>query len=109
MVALAPYRDAIQCAFVFGSVAKKQDTAASDIDLFVISDSLSYPDLLNQLLGTEELLGRAINTTIHTVADVKQRIHQGNAFLTRTSAQPKICIVGSESQLRIFGEPGGRS
>jgi len=99
MAALAPYRDAIRCAFIFGSVAKKQDTAASDIDLFVISESLSYPDLLNHLLGTEELLGRAINTTIYTVADVEQRIHQGNAFLTRTLAQPKIWIIGNESDI----------
>jgi predicted nucleotidyltransferase len=99
MAALAPYRDAIQCAFIFGSVAKKQDTAASDIDLFVISDSLSYPDLLNPLLGTEELLGRAINTTIYTAADMKQRIHKGNAFLTRTLAQPKTWIVGNESDI----------
>jgi predicted nucleotidyltransferase len=95
--ALAPYRDAIRCAFIFGSVAKKQDTAASDIDLFVISDSLSYPDLLNQLLGTEVRLGRQINTTIYTLADVQQRTRQGNAFLTRTLAQPKIWIVGNES------------
>jgi len=51
------------------------------------------------LLGTEELLGRAINTTIYTVADVEQRIHQGNAFLTRTLAQPKIWIIGNESDI----------
>ena len=97
--ALAPYQDAIRCAFVFGSIAKKQDTAMSDIDLFVISDNLSYSDLVNQLLGTEVSLGRRINTTIYTDAEVRQRLQDNNAFLTRIFKQPKIWIIGSESSI----------
>lgn len=97
--ALAPYREAIRCAFIFGSVAKKQDTATSDIDLFVVSDMLSNADLINQLLGTEVRLGRGINTTIYTEADVRQRLRDGNAFLTRILEQPKIWIIGNESDI----------
>lgn len=97
--ALAPYREAIQCAFIFGSVAKKQDTATSDIDLFVLSETLSNSDLINQLLATEVRLGRGINTIIYTSADVRQRLRDGNAFLTRILEQPKIWIVGNESDL----------
>jgi DNA-binding MarR family transcriptional regulator len=97
--ALAVYREAIRCAFIFGSIAKKQDTATSDIDLFVISDMLSYANLVNQLLGTEVRLGRGINTTIYTEADVRQRLQDGNAFLTRVLNQPKIWIIGSESDI----------
>lgn len=97
--ALAPYREAIRCAFIYGSIAKKQDTATSDIDLFVISDQLSYSDLVNQLLGTEVRLGRAINTTIYTEADVQQRLRDNNAFLTRVLEQPKIWIIGNESDI----------
>ncbi len=97
--ALAPYQEAIRCAFIFGSIAKKQDTVASDVDLFVISDSLSYADLVNQLLGTEVRLGRGINTTIYTAADVRQRLMDGNAFLSRVLEQPKIWIIGNESDI----------
>ena len=97
--ALAPYREAIQCAFIYGSVAKKQDTAMSDIDLFVISDNLSNSDLINQLLGTEVRLGRGINTTIYTVDDVRQRLKDGNAFLARVFEQPKVWIIGNESDI----------
>ncbi len=97
--ALAPQREAIRCAFIFGSIAKKQDTATSDIDLFVISDKLSYADLVNQLLGTEVRLGRGINTTIYTVADVQKRLRDGNSFLTRVLKQPKIWIIGNESDI----------
>ena len=95
--ALEPSREGIRCAFIFGSVAKREDTASSDIDLFVISDHLSYADLVNQLLGVEVKLGRGINTTIYTEADVRARLQGGNAFLTRVLEQPKIWIIGSES------------
>lgn len=97
--ALAPYREAIQCAFIFGSIAKKQDTATSDIDLFVISDALSNADLINQLLATEVRLGRGINTTIYTAADVRQRLRSDNAFLKRILDQPKIWIIGNDSDI----------
>jgi predicted nucleotidyltransferase len=97
--ALAPYREDILCAFVFGSIAKKQDTASSDIDLFVMSDRLSYSDLINRLLGAEARLGRRINATIYTQADVRQRLRGGKAFLTRTFEQPKIWIIGNERDI----------
>jgi predicted nucleotidyltransferase len=35
-------------AFVFGSMAKQQDTAASDVDLLV-SDTLGYGDVFGAL------------------------------------------------------------
>jgi len=97
--ALVSFEDAIDCAFIFGSVAKKQDTAASDIDLFVISDKLSYSHLLNQLVATEEQLGRSINTTIYTPLDVRQRLQEGNALITRVFEQPKLWIIGGEADI----------
>lgn len=97
--ALLPYMQAIRCAFIYGSVSKREDTAFSDIDLFVISDHISYADLVNQLLAVEVKLGRGINTTIYTEADVRRRMQDGNAFLTRVIEQPKIWIIGSESDI----------
>src|SRR5919108_2548154 len=43
--ALKPVASGIRAAFVYGSVAKATDQAASDIDLMVVSDSLSYADV----------------------------------------------------------------
>ena len=97
--AFVSFADDIDCAFIFGSVAKKQDTSASDIDLFVISDKLSYANLLNQLVATEAQLGRSINTTIYTPLDLRQRLQDGNAFLTRVFEQPKLWIVGGETDI----------
>ena len=97
--ALVSYIGDIRCAFIFGSIAKKQDTAMSDIDLFVISNRLSHSDLFNKLLAVEERLGRRINTTIYTEADIQQRLKESNAFLSRVLKQPKIWIFGNESDI----------
>ena len=54
--ALKPLANHITAAFVYGSVAKKQDTAASDIDLMVISSKVTYADLF----GSLEVLRRGL-------------------------------------------------
>lgn len=97
--ALEPYETHIHCAFIFGSVAKQTDTASSDLDLFVVSDSLTQADMINQLLATEVKLVRRINTTIYTAAELRDKMGSKNAFLMRVLAQPKIWIIGDENSL----------
>jgi predicted nucleotidyltransferase len=97
--ALQPYEHAIHCAFIFGSVAKREDTAGSDIDLFVVSDSLTGADLVNQLLGTEVKLGRTINITIYSKAELGRAVRENNSFVSRVLAQPKVWVTGNESDL----------
>ena len=97
--ALQPYEHAIHCAFLFGSVAKRDDTAGSDIDLFMVSDSLTGADLVNQLLGTEVQLGRRINTTIYSREELETAVREKNSFVSRVLAQPKVWVTGNESDL----------
>src|SRR5437762_10197586 len=47
--ALAPLSSAIRAAFVYGSFARATDHSGSDIDLMVISDSLTYADIFSAL------------------------------------------------------------
>lgn len=97
--ALLPYEQAIDCAFIFGSVAKRTDTAGSDIDFFVITDSLTNSDLINQLLATEVHLGRKINTTIYSRAELAKGLAEEQSFIVRVMDQPKIWVLGNESDL----------
>jgi predicted nucleotidyltransferase len=97
--ALKPLVADIAAAFVFGSVAKKRDTAKSDIDLLVVSDTLSYADLFGALEPLHSKLGRAVNPQVYTSAELKRRIKAQNAFITRVLQQPKIWIYGSEDEL----------
>jgi len=97
--ALMPYKEAIHCAFIFGSLAKRQDTAESDIDLFVVSDALTSSDLIKQLLHAEVQLARTINTTVYSKTDLAKGLREKNAFITRVLEQPKIWVIGNESDL----------
>ncbi len=96
---LLPFADNIAAAFVFGSVAKRSDTAGSDIDLMVLSDSLSYADLFGALEEAATRLGRTVNPSIYTRQELARRIKQKNSFVTRVLAQPKVWLIGGEDEL----------
>jgi len=98
--ALAPLAARIVAAFVFGSIAKRKDTAGSDIDLMIVSDRLTYADAYAALDSVGRRLGRTVNPTVYTRREFARRQKDGNAFLTRVLAQPKLWIVGSEDDLR---------
>lgn len=98
-VALFPLRPEIRVAFVYGSVANRKDTAASDIDLLVLSDSLTYSQVMNAFDVPINQLGRTVNPTIYSNADWSKRIKEGNAFVARVLQQPKLWVIGDERDL----------
>ena len=97
--ALAPVSPGIRAAFVYGSTAKGEDTAASDIDLMVVSDRLSHADLFGALEEASARLGRKIAPTMYSPQELSKRVKQDNAFVTRVLAQPKLWLIGDESDL----------
>ena len=97
--ALAPLAREIGVAFVFGSVAKNTDTAASDVDLMVVSDSLGYGHLFEVLQDVESQLGRRINPTIYAPDELRRNVRAKQSFITRVLAQPKIWLIGGEDAL----------
>ena len=94
-VALQPLAARIESAFVYGSVAKQQDTAGSDIDLMVVSDTLSYADLFAALEGAAEKLGRAVNPTVYSRKELDKRVRSDNAFIKRVWSQPRLQVIGA--------------
>ena len=103
---LASIFDRITFAFIYGSIAKFDDTAKSDIDLLVISDKLTYSELMERLLEIESSLGRPVNPTIYDLNQIKQKLKQDNAFVARIIEQPKIWIKGGQDDIDQFAKPG---
>ena len=97
--ALAPLAPEIDAAFVYGSVAKQNDTATSDIDVMIISDNLAYAEVFGTLEPTSERLGRKVNPTIYSRADLAKRLKQKSAFATLVLTQDKMWLIGSEDTL----------
>jgi len=98
-IALEPVLESIMLAFVYGSVAKGEDTASSDIDLMVITDHLSYGDLMTVLADAEEILARPVNPTIYTPLQFRDRVDKDNSFLTRVISQPKLWLKGNDDDI----------
>lgn len=97
--ALAPLAGQIDGAFIYGSVARQQDTAQSDVDVMIVSSTLGYGEVFGALEGATVSLGRKVNPTLYSPADWARRLASDNAFATRVWQQPKIWLIGSEAQL----------
>jgi predicted nucleotidyltransferase len=99
--ALNAVSDRIELAFVFGSVAKGTDIATSDIDLMVVTETLTYADLFEGLAAAEQVLGRKVNPMLYTPAALAEKVRTENSFVLRVLSQPKIFLIGTEDVLPI--------
>jgi len=97
--ALEPVAGQVIAAFVYGSVVKGSDRSGSDIDLFILSDSVSLGRLFALLEPVSARLHRTINPTVLTRKELARRRSAGNAFFTRMLSQAKIWIIGEERDL----------
>ena len=101
--ALIPIFDRIIFAFIYGSIAKSEDSSKSDIDLLVISDKLTYSEIMERLIEVESSLGRPVNPTIYDLNQIKQKLKQDNAFVARIIEQPKIWIKEDQDVIGQLG------
>ncbi|MGH9324104.1 MAG: nucleotidyltransferase domain-containing protein [Vicinamibacteria bacterium] len=99
--ALKPLSTAIRAAFVYGSVATAADRSGSDVDLLVISESVTYADIFRALERVAKTVGRQVNPTVYNLAEFSKRIREENAFVTRVLEQPKVWTIGSEHDLPV--------
>lgn len=91
-------------AFVYGSIAKQQETSKSDIDLMLIGDDLTYADVFKLLQKAEKQLGRTINPTFYSPLDWKRKNKEHNNFINQIMKQPKIFLKGNDHELKEFGK-----
>jgi predicted nucleotidyltransferase len=98
--ALGRYKSNIDVAFVYGSVAKGEDTAKSDIDLMILGHDLAYDQIYGALQKAEKLLLRAVNPNLMTMMEWREKLLSKNAFVTKIIGQPKLFIFGTENELK---------
>jgi len=65
----------------------------------VITDNLSYGDLMTVLADAEEILARPVNPTIYTPLQFRDRVDKDNSFLTRVISQPKLWLKGNDDDI----------
>jgi predicted nucleotidyltransferase len=92
--ALLPFGDRIEFAAVYGSVAKRSEHAGSDVDVMIVSDALSFAEVMAALAAAQVRLSRVINPTIYTSAEFATRRAQPDSFVNRVLAQPYEVVAG---------------
>lgn len=97
--ALQPVAPRIKAAFIYGSVAKGEDTAGSDIDVMMVTDSLSYREAVEHLYPLDQKLGRPVNPVVYATDEFVSKLTSDNAFVSRVMEQPKIMLIGSEDDI----------
>jgi predicted nucleotidyltransferase/DNA-binding HxlR family transcriptional regulator len=97
--ALAPVAHRIALAFVYGSVAKHEESATSDIDLIIVGEA-TLEEVLEKLGSAERALARPVNPTIYSVAEFKSKLTSKSHFINSVARGPKVFLSGDEDELR---------
>jgi len=104
--ALNVYDEKIEFAFIYGSIAKGEALAKSDVDLFVASDKVAYAELMNVLSDAGDSLSRIVNPSIYSRKDIQKKLKENNAFISRVMEQAKLWVKGSDDDISELRKSG---
>jgi len=105
--ALQAFAGKIDAAFIYGSVARGQHDAASDVDLLVVGD-IKPSRLAPVQLELARILGRRVSAVVYDAEEVRKRTASRDHFMNTVIPQPKIWLIGSEAVLTIRNGKGTR-
>lgn len=97
--ALTDVRDQIHAAFIYGSVASGDERPDSDVDLFVVAEDLSRPDLTAQLMDAGFVMGREVNVDLHDSGELNEATRSLSSYLRSVMGGEKRWVVGEEREL----------
>jgi len=95
--ALLPFTDSIEHAFLYGSTARGEEGAASDIDLMIVGEA-SFLDVVSAISPLQETLGREINPTVFTEAEFRRRMKEQDPFLEHVMRNERTDLIGGDRE-----------
>jgi len=84
----------IKIAFIYGSFARGQETAESDVDLLLVGD-VNQDILDTALQGLEKKLGRTINYVLYDWKEFQEKVSSRDGFITDVLKDEKIILTGN--------------
>ena len=96
-LALSPLAERIKSAYVYGSIARGEETATSDIDLLVVGD-VSLFDIVSATADIRDTLGRDLNPTVFPLAEYAEKVREKDHFLTTVLAGAKLYVIGGDDE-----------
>jgi predicted nucleotidyltransferase len=83
---------------VYGSIARHEERANSDVDLMVVGE-VPFTEIVAVTTPVQERLGREINPTVYPLAEFQSKLKAKNHFLKSVLRQKKLFILGDENEL----------
>ena len=95
--------DSVKLAFIYGSIARGNDQAGSDVDLLLVGDA-DFKKVNAGLAKAQKILGREINPTVFPPSEFRKKAKSGSHFVSTVLKDKKIFIRGNELELaRLAG------
>ncbi len=91
--AIEPLADRIERAYVYGSLARGEERADSDVDLMVVG-SVSLRELSSPVRAAGRSLRRTVNPTLYTPEDYRRELEDRDSFVSRAHRGARIDLVG---------------
>lgn len=91
--ALEAHREEILAAFVFGSFARQEQTADSDIDVMIVGDTDEIA-LQASITQAERELRRTVNYSLLSREEYRERLDGKEGFLLAVLKGPKLMVMG---------------
>jgi len=95
---LQPLTRRIAVAFIYGSMARAQDTAVSDVDVMIVGD-VKFAEAVIALKPAEERLRRNVNPSVYSKGEFHSKLREKGGFLERVIEGPKLFLIGSDHDL----------
>lgn len=89
--------------FVYGSVARGNEKAVSDIEVMVIGGA-EFGEILQALSTAQEELSREVNPSVYDAAEVRRRLKEDDPFMREVWESPKLHLIGGDDELRRLAE-----
>lgn len=101
---LDAFADRIEWAFIYGSIARSEEHALSDVDLLILG-RVNLAEISKPLRRAEESLGRAVNPIVYTADQFAQKVQARHHFAEDVLRSKKLFVIGDAREFgRTFGQ-----
>jgi predicted nucleotidyltransferase len=95
---LTRFDDKIRWAAIYGSIARGEEGAQSDIDLLVVGE-IATRDLLPVLRRLERRFGREVNVKRYSEKEFRDKMRAGDHFVKSVLKGEVVSLIGSPDEL----------
>jgi len=99
---LGAFSRQIDAAFVYGSVARGDDNAGSDIDVVLVGN-IGIADLAPVLRKLERRFHREVNVICISPAEFAEKLDEGNHFIASVLKEKLFFLIGDNDVLEGLG------